>query len=142
MAIKQAISSPLLDISIEGSKGVLFNIVGGPDLSMSEIDEAVSIIAKSVDHDADIIFGAVIDEKMLDQIKITLIATKFNENKLRAFNFKRDEEKIEIKDNEPIEFNKEEVEEKNLDEQEDELLENDIDEEDSEFDIPSFLRKK
>jgi len=107
-----------------------------------EIDEAVSIIAKSVDHDADIIFGAVIDEKMLDQIKITLIATKFNENKLRAFNFKRDEEKIEIKDNEPIEFNKEEVEEKNLDEQEDELLENDIDEEDSEFDIPSFLRKK
>ena len=74
-AIKQAISSPLLDVSIEGARGVLFNIVGGPDLAMSEIDEAASILSKTVDPDADIIFGAVIDEKMLDQIKITIIAT-------------------------------------------------------------------
>ena len=51
---------------------MLFNVMGGPDLTMSEIDEAASIIAKSVDPDADIIFGAVIDDKMMDQIKITL----------------------------------------------------------------------
>src|SRR5207249_4752856 len=56
-AIKQAISSPLLDTSIEGARGVLFNVIGGSDLSMAEIDEAASIIAKSVDSDADIIFG-------------------------------------------------------------------------------------
>lgn len=87
-AIKQAISSPLLDVSIEGARGVLFNIVGGPDLSMSEIDEAASIIQKTVDPDADIIFGAVIDEKMVDQIKITLIATKFDESRLKLFQYR------------------------------------------------------
>lgn len=86
-AIKQAISSPLLDVSIEGARGMLFNIVGGPDLSMSEIDEAASIIQKTVDPDADIIFGAVIDEKMVDQIKITLIATKFDESRLKMFGY-------------------------------------------------------
>jgi cell division protein FtsZ len=82
-AIKQAISSPLLETSIQGARGVLFNIVGGADLSMSEVDEAASIIAKTVDSDADIIFGAVIDEKMTGEVKITVIATKFDERKFR-----------------------------------------------------------
>ena len=141
MAIKQAISSPLLDISIEGSKGVLFNIVGGPDLSMSEIDEAVSIIAKNVDHDADIIFGAVIDEKMLDQIKITLIATKFNEDKLKSFHFRR-EEKPDKEEDQPIDFKKSPQGIKEVEDEEDELFEDDFSEENSEFDIPAFLRKK
>lgn len=146
MAIKQAISSPLLDISIDGSKGVLFNIVGGTDLSMSEIDEAVSIISKSVDHDADIIFGAVIDEKMIDQIKITLIATKFDENKLKMFRFKKEEQDTSgIKDQ--IDENSRGGEfEDNKKNQEvdinDELDSEDFLEEESEFDIPAFLRKK
>jgi len=87
IAIKQAIASPLLDVSIEGAKGVLFNVVGGPDLTMNEIDEAASIIHKTVDGDADIIFGAVIDEKMMDQVRITLIATRFDEGKLKVFGF-------------------------------------------------------
>mgnify|MGYP000745994095 CR=1 FL=1 len=132
-AIKQAISSPLLDVSIEGAKGVLFNIVGGPDLTMTEVDEAASIIAKSVDPEANIIFGAVIDEKMMDQIKITLIATKFSEKMMRQFRFKKEEIRtvkdltVEEKEEEKIE------EEKNGDEF---LLE------DTEFDIPTFLRKK
>ena len=138
LAIKQAISSPLLDISIDGSKGVLFNIVGGTDLSMSEIDEAVSIISKSVDHDADIIFGAVIDEKMVDQIKITLIATKFDENKLKMFRFKK-EEPMEI--NEPVEEFESKREKQNIESVE-EVDSDDFLEEDSEFDIPAFLRKK
>jgi len=138
LAIKQAISSPLLDISIDGSKGVLFNIVGGTDLSMSEIDEAVSIISKSVDHDADIIFGAVIDEKMVDQIKITLIATKFDENKLKMFRFRKEE---------PVEEKTYDVElepkiEKQNTESVEEIDSDDFLEEDSEFDIPAFLRKK
>ncbi len=76
-AIKQAISSPLLDISIEGAKGVLFNVVGGPDLTMAEVDEAASVIAKSVDPYADIIFGAVIDERMNEEVRVTVIATGF-----------------------------------------------------------------
>lgn len=132
-AIKQAISSPLLDTSIDGAKGVLFNVIGGPDLTMSEVDEAASIIAKTVDPDADIIFGAVIDDKMMDQIKVTLIATKFDENKLKIFRFHK-EEKEEIKTDEKEKDTKEELE--SIDTTEEEFLEN------SEFDIPAFLRKK
>ncbi len=134
-AIKQAISSPLLDISIEGAKGVLFNVVGGPDLTMSEIDEAASVIAKSVDPDADIIFGAVIDDKMMDQIKITLIATRFDDNKLRLFKFrKNDEEKQEVV--KPKEEVKDDINEELVDENEEFF------DDSSEFDIPAFLRKK
>ncbi len=82
-AAKSAISSPLLELSIEGAKGILFNIVGGPDMSMLEVDEAAKIISQTADGDANIIFGASIDEKMLDQIKITVVATGFDEEKKR-----------------------------------------------------------
>ena len=78
-AAKQAIDSPLLEVSIDGAKGVLFNITGGKDLGMYEVDEAAKIITKSVDGDAKIIFGAVIDEAMSDEIRITVIATGFDE---------------------------------------------------------------
>ncbi|NMB84405.1 cell division protein FtsZ [Candidatus Roizmanbacteria bacterium] len=134
-AIKQAISSPLLDVSIEGARGVLFNIVGGPDLTMNEVDEAASIIAKTVDPDADIIFGAVIDEKMIDQIKITLIATKFDQNRIKLFQFKK-ETPVSVKSEEKPEI---ETMEKEVEEN---LSEEDLLAEDSEFDIPAFLRKK
>lgn len=150
-AIKQAISSPLLDVSIEGAKGVLFNIVGGPDMTMTEIDEAASIIAKTVDPDADIIFGAVIDDKMLDQIKITIIATKFDDKRLRLFRFKREEpEVIEKKESithdrtspppSPDEVSTKSGPKPSLDE--DLTSEEDLLEAESEFDIPAFLRKK
>jgi len=82
-AARQATSSPLLDLSIDGAKGVLFNIIGGEDLTMSEVDEAAKIISQSVDPDANIIFGATIDEKFVDQIKITVIATGFDETRRR-----------------------------------------------------------
>ncbi len=80
-AAKSAISSPLLELSIEGAKGILFNIVGGPDMSMLEVDEAAKIISQTADSDANIIFGASIDEKMMDQIRITVVATGFDEDK-------------------------------------------------------------
>lgn len=141
-AIKQAISSPLLDISIEGARGVLFNVVGGQDLTMAEVDEAASIIAKSVDPDADIIFGAVIDDKMMDQIKVTIIATKFDDNRLKLFRFKKSEEV----EKEPAFVKTSEGREKKLDEEIDreEINSDDefIDDDSSEFDIPAFLRKK
>ena len=83
MAARQAISSPLLEISIDGAKGVLFNIIAGNDLSMSEVDEAAKIISAAADADANIIFGATIDESMVGQIKITVIATGFDETRRR-----------------------------------------------------------
>ncbi len=86
-AARMAISSPLLEISIEGAKGVLFNIVGGTDLSMSEVNDAAQIIAQAADPDANIIFGATIKEDQLDQIKISVIATGFDESRRRLREF-------------------------------------------------------
>jgi len=77
-AAKQAISSPLLEMSIEGAKGILFTITGGNDLTMYEVSEAAKTITESVDSDAKIIFGAVINEELKDAIKITVVATGFD----------------------------------------------------------------
>jgi cell division protein FtsZ len=78
-ATQQAISSPLLEeATIQGAKGVLINITGGPDLTLFEVNAASSIIRESADDDANIIFGAVIDETMTDEMKITVIATGFD----------------------------------------------------------------
>ena len=79
LAAQQAISSPLLDnSSISGAQGVLVNITGGPDLALMEVDEATSIIFEEAGNDANIIFGAVIDPKMTDEIRVTVIATGFS----------------------------------------------------------------
>jgi cell division protein FtsZ len=81
-AAQRAISSPLLeDISIQGARGVLINITGGPDLCLHEVNEAASMIQEEAHDDANIIFGAVIDETMMDEIRITVIATGFGEGK-------------------------------------------------------------
>lgn len=78
-ATQQAISSPLLEeATIEGAKGVLINVTGGPDLTLYEVNEASSIIREAADDDANIIFGAVIDESLRDEMKITVIATGFD----------------------------------------------------------------
>ncbi len=77
-AARAAISSPLLEVSIDGARGILFNIVGGKDLGMSEIEDAAQIISEAADPDANIIFGAGFDEELGDQIKITVIATGFD----------------------------------------------------------------
>ncbi len=79
-ATQQAISSPLLEeATIQGAKGVLINITGGPDLTLYEVHTASTIIREAADEDANIIFGAVIDENMRDEMKITVIATGFGE---------------------------------------------------------------
>lgn len=78
-AARMAIASPLLEVSIEGAKGVLFNIVGGSDLSMTEVNEAAQIIAQAAEPDANIIFGATIKDDLSDVIKISVIATGFDE---------------------------------------------------------------
>ncbi len=88
MAARAAISSPLLDLSVEGATGVLFNITGGNDLTMYEVDEAARAVSSSVDTDANIIFGAVIREELADQIRITVIATGFDETQARLAQFR------------------------------------------------------
>jgi cell division protein FtsZ len=77
-AARMAISSPLLDLSMEGAKGVLLNITGGTDLALSEINEAADVIAQAADPEANIIFGAVIDPRLDNEIRITVIATGFD----------------------------------------------------------------
>ncbi|MBP9019894.1 MAG: cell division protein FtsZ [Syntrophobacterales bacterium] len=83
-AAQRAISSPLLeDNSIQGARGVLLNITGGPDMSLFEINEASSLIQAEAHEDANIIFGTVVDESMEDEIRITVIATGFDESMAR-----------------------------------------------------------
>jgi len=77
-AATQAVNSQLLDISIDGAKGVLFNVKGGEDLTLFEINDAAEIIRRMVDPEANIIFGAAIDESMADEVQITVIATGFD----------------------------------------------------------------
>lgn len=82
LAAQQAISSPLLDnASISGAQGVLVNITGGPKMTLFEVDEAASIIFEEAGQDANLIFGAVIDPSMEDQLQVTVIATGFNKPK-------------------------------------------------------------
>ncbi len=82
-AAKEAISSPLLEVNISGAQGVLFNITGGPSLALYEVDEAAEIIKSTADPEANIIFGTVIDERMGDEIAITVIATGFDASRKR-----------------------------------------------------------
>jgi cell division protein FtsZ len=76
-AAEQAISSPLLEETINGAKGVVFNVTGGSDLTLYEVNDAAEVIYNAVDPEANIIFGAVIDEKLQGEVVITVIATGF-----------------------------------------------------------------
>lgn len=115
-AAKMAIDSPLLDLSIEGAKGILLNVTGGPDMAMYEIDEAARVITEAADPDANIIWGAVIDEAMQGEIKITVVATGFDEN----YSAKRKSEARVT----PVK-----------------VSDSDSSEDKDELDIPTFLRK-
>lgn len=141
MAARAAISSPLLDISIEGARGVLFNIAGGSDLTMFEVDEAAKIISSAADTDANIIFGAVVKEDLVDQVRITVIATGFDQTRSRIAQMtkgpippiqgvvsEKPKEEIDMEGNKEEQGPSEEVK---LDE----------DQFGEKFEIPAFLRK-
>jgi cell division protein FtsZ len=83
-AAKQAVSSPLLETSIDGARGILFSITGGSDLTLHEIQKAAQIVKASADPSANIIFGVVSDEKMQGEVKITVIATGFGSKIARS----------------------------------------------------------
>ena len=89
-ATEKALHSPLLDeVSIAGALGVLVNITGGPDLSLHEVNEATTLVFEAAGPEANIIFGAVIDEKMADQVRVTVIATGFSRNGRRSSALRR-----------------------------------------------------
>jgi len=130
-AAKAAINSPLLEISINGAKGVLFNVGGGSDLTMSEINEAAKVIVESVDPEARVIFGAVVDDKLKKgEIEITVIATGFDEGLPKKTGEPRIQDispinHIEKKDRKEVNFKFKEVEEP-----------------ENEWDVPAFIRRK
>ena len=78
-----AISSPLLEESVEGAMGILLNITGGHDLGLFEVNEAAEIVQSAADANSNIIFGAVIDDSMADEVRVTVIATGFDHGRRR-----------------------------------------------------------
>ena len=129
-AARSAISSPLLEIKMDGARGVLFNIIAGPDLTMTEVDEAAKIISSTVDPDANIIFGATIDDTMHDQIKITVIATGFDQTKQRLQQFVSTSKTEGQSQEEQLQEEQPQEEPKKKEEKEDVC------------DIPAFLRQR
>ena len=83
IAAEQAISSRLLDVTIDGARGILFNVTGGPNMSLFEVNQAAAIIRETAHPDANLIFGAVVDENMGDEIRITVVATGFERTPAR-----------------------------------------------------------
>ncbi len=135
-AAKSAVNSPLLELSIDGAKGVLFNVSGGADLAMTEINDAAKIITESIDPEAKVIFGAVMDDKLKKgEIKVTVIATGFDEGILKKAAETR------IQDISPIN----QIEDKGIKRKttlKPKAAAAPIDESESEWDIPAFIRRK
>nr|WP_207713476.1 MULTISPECIES: cell division protein FtsZ [unclassified Fusibacter] len=131
-AARQAIHSPLLETTINGSKGVLLNITGGNSLGLHEVNEAAEIVSESADQDANIIFGAVIDEDLKDEIRITVIATGFNDGQFdELFVDKVVQKTIQehAKTSEPQQAEKAQA-----------PVQNGTNQEEDDLDIPTFLR--
>lgn len=156
-AAQKAISSPLLeDVSIHGAKGVLINITGGLDLSLHEVNEAASMIQNEAHDDANIIFGAVIDERLTDEIRITVIATGFGEKEKGKKSVKNAAEGLVNRDTrsrkvvhlgtivDDIDAPTWQRKKQDTKEQETIHLEKPLreEEDEDEFDIPTFLRKR
>jgi cell division protein FtsZ len=82
-AAQAAVSSPLLEASIEGATGILLNVTGGPDIGLFEVNEAAEVVTGAADQNANVIFGAVIDEALQDEVRVTVIATGFGPHRTR-----------------------------------------------------------
>jgi len=142
-AAQNAISSPLIEESMDGATGILLNISGGPDLKLFEINEAAEIIRNASSPDANIIFGSVIDEAMNDKIKVTIIATGFSSTKDRASRpgkEEKNEEKTDI--NKKLDIFEKEVLEDKEETKPGKFPDDDFGSIDDDYlDVPTFLRK-
>lgn len=145
-AAKMAINSPLLELSIEGARGILFTIAGGGDLGMNEVNEAAKVITNASDPNAKIIFGSIIDESLKDKVKVTVVATGFGNNPVRdrqnqPVNFSPTET------NQPVSTLKREPLPKRRISPSDDRLEEKFNlppksKEEEELEIPAFIRRK
>jgi len=124
-AAKTAISSPLLEESVEGASGILLNVTGGKDLGLFEVNEAAEIISSAADANANIIFGAVIDENMQDEVRVTVIATGFHHLTGRGARSTRQTRGLRAPDRSP---------------RVDDRQRSSLEISDDDIDIPSFLR--
>jgi cell division protein FtsZ len=136
-AAKMAITSPLLEVSIKGAKALLINVTGGLDMSLFEVNEIVDIISKAVGQDTNIVFGAIINEEMKDEIRVSVIATRCEQN--------IEEEEKEVRKEKEVK--KEELFKENYTEKDDLKTEDtykvkDQLMDDRDLEIPAFLRKK
>lgn len=142
-AARSAIASPLLEISMDGARGVLFNIVGGADLTMTEVDEAAKIISTAADPDANIIFGATINENMHDQLRITVVATGFDQTKQRLQQFVIQQPQPQVNNTPltaasgPLETTSQQQNQQNQNQPEEPKEKKEDD-----WDIPAFLRQR
>jgi len=122
-----AITSPLLEVSIRGAKSLLINVTGGLDMSLFEVNEIVEIISGAVGDETNIVFGAIIDEKMKEEIRVSVIATQCEASK------EEEEQTLTVK---KTQTKKEKIEPiKEIIPEEDEI-------DDTDLEIPAFLRKK
>jgi cell division protein FtsZ len=94
-AAQAAVSSPLLEASIEGATGILLNVTGGQDIGLFEVNEAAEVVTSAADQNANVIFGAVIDESLADEVRVTVIATGFGPHRPRP------RRRIEVPEPEP-----------------------------------------
>lgn len=147
-AAKMAINSPLLELAIDGAKGVLFNITGGASLGMFEIDEAAKVITRSIDPDAKVKFGAVIDESLGEDVRITVIATGFDESNRRPASIlsqPNEERKVFTQPvQQPIEEKRPEIRKPLFSPKPVDIVQPqpDAGNDEDELDIPAFIRKK
>jgi len=158
-AARAAINSPLLELSIDGAKGVLFNVCGSTDLTMLEINEAANVITESIDPNAKVIFGAVVDETLKKgEVQITVVATGFNEDRVMenpieklsriSINESRKKEQTpEMKITYPEKFEPKMIIEEKIPPKPAKISiapkEKDLsDEDDDELEIPAFIRRK
>ena len=151
-AAEMAINSPLLEVNIEGARGILFNITGNKDISMSEVNEAANLITQAADPDANIIFGTTIREEMKDEIKISVIATGFDQNRAHLQNLMnqvrpqfvpvREKPLEEIKKAKKESKKEEEDKKKPIKKIDKNNIEHSEVEIEDDLDIPAFLRNK
>lgn len=151
MAARAAVSSPLLDLSIDGARGVLFNITGGNDLTMFEVDEAARVISSAADPDANIIFGSVIKDDLVDQVRITVIATGFDETQAHISKMNQRDARVEpvmqgVVSEKSNDQDVNDIGEKPKEKKEEHIYTSEsrdsVDDDDGDdFDIPAFLRK-
>ena len=151
-AAKIAINSPLLDISIKGAKGVLFNVTGGKDLSMAEINDAANVIIEAIDPEAQVIFGAVINDKLTEgDIQVTVIATGFDTESVNKSSNHKDKNIVQENNSEELqkivdEANaKKQLEDrvaKELESKKDDFIRNVESDPEDAFELPAFIRNK